>query len=38
MLILVITSFDNFDPETINHVSLMAWYNRYKQHKVYKKI
>ena len=29
--------FDNFDPETINHVRLMAWYNRYKQRKAYKK-
>ena len=25
--------FDNYDPETIIHATLMAWYNRYKQHK-----
>lgn len=28
-------SFDHCDPETINH--LTAWYNRYQQHKTYKK-
>lgn len=29
--------FDNFDPETINHVRLKAWYDRYKQRKALKK-
>ena len=29
--------FDNCDPETINHVRLMARYNRYKQRKHVKK-
>ena len=28
-------SFDHCDPDTINH--LTAWYNRYPQHKTYKK-
>ena len=28
-------SFGHCDPETINH--LTAWYNRYQQHKTYKK-
>ena len=26
-------SFDHYDPETINHVRLMAGYNTYMQHK-----
>ena len=30
-------NFDDYDPKTINHVRLMAWYNRYKQHKAFKK-
>ena len=25
-------NFDDYDPENINHVTLMVWYNRYKQH------
>ena len=29
--------FDAYDPETINHIRLTAWYNRYKQHKTCKK-
>ena len=29
--------FGDCDPETINHGRLMAWYNRYKQHKKCKK-
>lgn len=24
-------NFDDYDPENINHVTLMVWYNRYKQ-------
>ena len=28
---------DNFDDETIIHVKLVAWCNRYKQHKALKK-
>ena len=30
-------NFDDCDPKTINQVRLMAWYNRYKQHKACKK-
>ena len=30
-------NFDENDPETIIHVRLMAWCNRYKQQKTYKK-
>ena len=30
-------NFDDYDLETINHVRLMAWYDRYNQHKVWKK-
>ena len=25
-------NFDDYDPENINHVTPMVWYNRYKQH------
>ena len=27
-------NFGDYDPETINHFRLMAWYNRYEQHKI----
>ena len=30
-------NFDDFDPEIINHVRLMAWYSRHKKHKACKK-
>ena len=30
-------NFDDCDPETINHVRLKAWYDRYKQRKALKK-
>ena len=30
-------NFGDCDPETINHVRLMAWYNRFKQHKACEK-
>ena len=30
-------NFDEEDPETIIHVRLTAWCNRYKQHKAYEK-
>ena len=30
-------NFDDDDPETIIHVRLMAWCNRYKQRKVCEK-
>ena len=30
-------NFDNFDPETINHIILMGWYNRLNQDKARKK-
>ena len=30
-------NLDDCDPETFNHVKLMAWHNRYKQHKTFKK-
>ena len=30
-------NLDDCDPETFNHVKLMAWHNRYKQHKAFKK-
>ena len=30
-------NFDEDDLETIIHVRLMAWHNRFKQHKVFKK-
>ena len=30
-------NFDDCDPESINHVKLMAWYITYKQHKTCKK-
>ena len=30
-------NLDSDDPETINHVGLMAWCNRCKQHKACKK-
>ena len=30
-------SCGDYDSETPNHVRLMAWYNRYKQHKTCKK-
>ena len=30
-------NFDDCDLETINHVRLMAWYNRFKQHKACEK-
>ena len=30
-------NFDEDDPETIAYVRLMAWCNRYKQHKACKK-
>ena len=30
-------NFDDCDPETCNHVRLMVWYNRNKQHKACKK-
>ena len=33
---LVDDNFDNYDPKTINHVKLMAWYNRFKQCKAHK--
>ena len=29
--------FDEDDPETINHVTLVAWCNRFKQHKACRK-
>ena len=25
-------NFEDYDPETINHVRVMTWYNRYKSH------
>ena len=28
-------NFDEADPKTIIHFRLMAWYNRYKQYKVF---
>ena len=31
-------NFDEDDPETINHVKLMAWCNRFKQHKACKNV
>ena len=31
-------NFDEDDPETINHVRLMAWFDRYKQHNTCKKM
>ena len=31
------TNFDNCYTQTINHVKLMGWYNRYKQYKTFKK-
>ena len=30
--------FDYCDLETVNHVRLMGWYNKYKQHKKSKKV
>ena len=30
-------NFDSFDPETINHIILMGWYNRLNQDKARKK-
>ena len=30
-------NFDDCDPKTINHIRLMTWYNRFKQHNGYKK-
>ena len=30
-------NFDNFDPETINHIIVMGWYNRLNQDKARKK-
>lgn len=29
--------FDDYNPETINHIRLMACYNGYEQHKTYRK-
>ena len=30
-------NFDNYDPQTIIHVRIMAWCNSYKQRMAYKK-
>ena len=30
-------NFDENDPETIIHVKIMAWRNRFKQHKTFRK-
>ena len=30
-------NFGNGNPETVNYIRLLAWYNRYKQHKACKK-
>ena len=29
--------FHDYDPETTNHIRLMACYNRYEQHKTYRR-
>ena len=32
------SKFDDSDPETINHVRLIAWYNKFKQRNICKKM
>ena len=36
-VILENVNFDEYDPETIIYVRLMAWCNRFKQHKAFQK-